>query len=46
MAAYSFLWVEWTTDADNRGAMAFYEGIGARPLASKVFYRAPADPAS
>ena len=31
--------VEWTTDAPNRDAQAFYEGLGARPLTSKVFYR-------
>jgi GNAT superfamily N-acetyltransferase len=33
--------VEWTTDTDNAGAVAFYEGTGAKPLASKVFYRVP-----
>lgn len=32
--------VEWTTDDSNTGAIAFYERIGANPLASKVFYRA------
>jgi GNAT superfamily N-acetyltransferase len=35
--------VEWTTDTDNAGALAFYEGIGAKPLTSKVFYRATVD---
>jgi GNAT superfamily N-acetyltransferase len=32
--------VEWTTDASNEGARAFYEALGAKPLTSKVFYRA------
>lgn len=32
--------VEWTTDADNGGAMAFYAGLGVPIEASKVFYRA------
>jgi ribosomal protein S18 acetylase RimI-like enzyme len=31
--------VEWTTDTSNVGAQAFYESLGARPLASKIFYR-------
>jgi ribosomal protein S18 acetylase RimI-like enzyme len=31
--------VEWTTDTSNRNAQAFYEALGARPLASKIFYR-------
>jgi ribosomal protein S18 acetylase RimI-like enzyme len=31
--------VEWTTDASNEGAQAFYEALGAKPLASKIFYR-------
>jgi ribosomal protein S18 acetylase RimI-like enzyme len=31
--------VEWTTDVDNPGAQAFYEALGAKPLASKIFYR-------
>jgi GNAT superfamily N-acetyltransferase len=31
--------IEWTTDKSNAGAQAFYESLGARPLASKVFYR-------
>lgn len=35
--------VEWTTDDGNTGALAFYEGIGAKPLASKVFYRLPVE---
>jgi GNAT superfamily N-acetyltransferase len=34
--------VEWTTDASNRGAMAFYESLGVNPLETKVFYRATA----
>lgn len=32
--------VEWTTDTGNEGAQAFYEALGAKPLTSKVFYRA------
>lgn len=32
--------VEWTTDADNNGAQAFYEALGVKPLTSKIFYRA------
>jgi GNAT superfamily N-acetyltransferase len=32
--------VEWTTDTSNVGAQAFYESLGARPLTSKIFYRA------
>ena len=32
--------VEWTTDAPNRDAQAFYAALGAQPLTSKVFYRA------
>lgn len=35
--------VEWTTDTDNAGALAFYEGIGAKPRTSKVFYRVTVD---
>jgi GNAT superfamily N-acetyltransferase len=31
--------VEWTTDTSNDGAQAFYESLGAKPLASKIFYR-------
>ena len=31
--------VEWTTDAGNAAAQAFYEALGARPLTSKIFYR-------
>lgn len=31
--------VEWTTDTGNRGAQAFYESLGAKPLASKIIYR-------
>lgn len=32
--------VEWTTDTGNPGAQAFYEALGARPKAGKIFYRA------
>ena len=32
--------VEWTTDTSNEGARAFYEALGAKPLTSKIFYRA------
>lgn len=32
--------VEWTTDADNSGAMAFYAGLGMPIKTSKIFYRA------
>jgi ribosomal protein S18 acetylase RimI-like enzyme len=32
--------VEWTTDTSNPGAQAFYEALGVKPLASKIFYRA------
>jgi hypothetical protein len=31
--------VEWTTDMSNVGAQAFYESLGASPLASKIVYR-------
>jgi GNAT superfamily N-acetyltransferase len=31
--------VEWTTDQDNAGAQAFYDALGAKPQASKIFYR-------
>ena len=31
--------VEWTTDAPNQEAQAFYAALGAKPLTSKVFYR-------
>jgi GNAT superfamily N-acetyltransferase len=31
--------VEWTTDDDNPGAMAFYESLGVPVKKSKVFYR-------
>jgi GNAT superfamily N-acetyltransferase len=33
--------VEWTTDARNTGAQAFYKELGAKPLTSKIFYRVP-----
>ena len=32
--------VEWTTDQDNPGAQAFYEALGVKANASKIFYRA------
>lgn len=32
--------VEWTTDAGNPAARAFYAALGAKPLTSKIFYRA------
>lgn len=32
--------VEWTSDTSNTGAQAFYETLDARPLTTKVFYRA------
>jgi GNAT superfamily N-acetyltransferase len=32
--------VEWTTDTDNSGAMAFYAGLGVPIETSKIFYRA------
>ena len=32
--------VEWTTDQDNPGAQAFYDALGVKPHASKIFYRA------
>jgi ribosomal protein S18 acetylase RimI-like enzyme len=35
--------VEWTTDAGNERARAFYAAYGAKALASKVFYRAERD---
>jgi GNAT superfamily N-acetyltransferase len=35
--------VEWTTDTDNPGAMAFYAGLGVPVKASKVFYRVEDD---
>ncbi|MFD7897565.1 GNAT family N-acetyltransferase [Streptomyces sp. NPDC059743] len=31
--------VEWTADADNPSALAFYEALGAKPQAGKIFYR-------
>jgi hypothetical protein len=31
--------VEWTTDADNPGAQAFYASLGLAVHPSKVFYR-------
>jgi len=31
--------VEWTTDATNTGARAFYDALGAKPLTEKIFYR-------
>ena len=38
--------VEWTTDASNQGAQAFYEELGAKPLQSKIFYREVITPVS
>lgn len=35
--------VEWTTDAGNPGAQEFYEARGAKPKASKIFYRIDGD---
>jgi ribosomal protein S18 acetylase RimI-like enzyme len=32
--------VEWTTDTSNQAAQAFYQSIGVKPLAAKIFYRA------
>lgn len=32
--------VEWTTDTGNPAAQAFYEALGVKPKASKIFYRA------
>ncbi|HEY3883179.1 MAG TPA: GNAT family N-acetyltransferase [Trebonia sp.] len=33
--------IEWTTDTSNERAQAFYAGLGAQPLTSKLFYRTP-----
>jgi ribosomal protein S18 acetylase RimI-like enzyme len=35
--------VEWTTDDSNEHAKAFYTAFGAKPLPSKIFYRAGGD---
>ncbi len=35
--------VEWTTDESNEQAKAFYVALGAKPLPSKIFYRAEGD---
>jgi GNAT superfamily N-acetyltransferase len=35
--------VEWTTDDGNEQAKAFYAAFGAKPLPSKIFYRAEGD---
>ncbi|MET8749109.1 GNAT family N-acetyltransferase [Streptomyces sp. NPDC004667] len=32
--------VEWTADADNPAALAFYRALGAEPRNGKIFYRA------
>lgn len=32
--------VEWTTDTSNQAAQAFYESLGVKPVATKIFYRA------
>jgi GNAT superfamily N-acetyltransferase len=31
--------VEWTTDDDNQGAQTFYDALGQKVHASKIFYR-------
>ncbi|BBA96571.1 putative acetyltransferase [Actinacidiphila reveromycinica] len=31
--------IEWTADADNPSALAFYEALGVEPKDGKVFYR-------
>ncbi len=31
--------IEWTADADNPPALAFYEALGVQPHGGKVFYR-------
>jgi GNAT superfamily N-acetyltransferase len=31
--------IEWTTDRDNSGALAFYATLGLSPHTTKVFYR-------
>lgn len=31
--------VEWTADADNPAALAFYQALGAEPREGKIFYR-------
>ncbi|MFF8406879.1 GNAT family N-acetyltransferase [Streptomyces sp. NPDC015684] len=33
--------MEWTADADNPRALAFYEALGLKPRADKPFYRLP-----
>lgn len=33
--------MEWTTDDGNTAALACCEGLGAKPLPIKVFYRIP-----
>ncbi|NJN36152.1 MAG: GNAT family N-acetyltransferase [Nitrospiraceae bacterium] len=30
---------DWTTERTNKGAMSFYERLGALPVAEKVYYR-------
>jgi ribosomal protein S18 acetylase RimI-like enzyme len=35
--------VEWSTDDSNEQAKAFYAAFGAKPLPSKIFYRAEGD---
>jgi GNAT superfamily N-acetyltransferase len=35
--------VEWTTDESNEQAKALYAALGAKPLPSKIFYRAEGD---
>jgi GNAT superfamily N-acetyltransferase len=34
--------IDWTTDAELAGALAFYRGIGAVEVPRKVYYRIPA----
>jgi len=35
--------IEWTTDESNEQAQTFYATLGAKPLPSKIFYRAEGD---
>ncbi len=36
--------VEWTTDTDNEGALAFYRALGTEMNGGKFFYRAEGSP--
>lgn len=38
-SAAGFSRVEWTADADNPAALAFYKALGADPRRDKIFYR-------